>query len=139
PELFFEWRNGSIVSRPMKGTVRRGVDLEDDTRLRDWLRRSEKNRAENVMIVDMVRNDLGRIAATGSVRVPALFTTEKYDTVWQLTSTVTARPRPATSLADVFAALFPCASITGAPKVATMSIIAHLEAHPLVVDLVAVG
>src|SRR5690606_32786029 len=78
PELFFEWRNGSIVSRPMKGTVRRGVDLEDDTRLRDWLRRSEKNRAENVMIVDMVRNDLGRIAATGSMRVPALFTTEKY-------------------------------------------------------------
>lgn len=139
PELFFEWRNGSIVSRPMKGTVRRGVDLEDDARLRDWLRRSEKNRAENVMIVDMVRNDLGRIAATGSVRVPALFTTEKYDTVWQLTSTVTARPRPATSLADVFAALFPCASITGAPKVATMSIIADLEAHPRGVYCGAVG
>jgi para-aminobenzoate synthetase/4-amino-4-deoxychorismate lyase len=139
PELFFEWRNGSIVSRPMKGTVRRGVDREDDARLRDWLRASEKNRAENLMIVDMVRNDLGRIAAVGSVQVPALFTTEKYDTVWQLTSTVTARPRPGTSLVEVFEALFPSASITGAPKVSTISIIADLETHPRGVYCGAIG
>lgn len=139
PELFFEWRPGSIVSRPMKGTARRGVDLEHDRHMRDWVLSSEKNRAENLMIVDMVRNDLGRIAALGSVRVPALFTAEKYDTVWQLTSTVTARPRPGTSLVDVFEALFPSASITGAPKVSTMSIIADLETHPRGVYCGAIG
>ncbi len=139
PELFFEWRNGLITCRPMKGTTRRGVDNSDDDAQRTWLQTSVKNRAENVMIVDMVRNDLGRIARTGSVRVPALFTTEKYDTVWQLTSTVTAQPRPGIGLVDVFSALFPSASITGAPKVSTMGIISSLETHPRGVYCGAVG
>lgn len=130
PELFFEWRHGRVTSKPMKGTTARGVDLVDDEARRRWLAGSEKNRAENLMIVDMVRNDLGRIARVGSVEVPALFSTEKYDTVWQLTSTVTAEPESGTSLAGVFRALFPCASITGAPKVATMRIISELEADP---------
>ena len=139
PELFFEWRNGLITCRPMKGTTRRGVDLDDDEAQRSWLERSEKNRAENVMIVDMVRNDLGRVSRIGTVQVPALFTTEKYDTVWQLTSTVTGRPRQGTGLVDVCAALFPSASITGAPKVSTTRIIADLERHPRGVYCGAVG
>ncbi|HKX75737.1 MAG TPA: chorismate-binding protein [Acidimicrobiia bacterium] len=130
PELFFEWRHGVVRSKPMKGTAPRGKRLEEDEARRRGLEESEKDQAENLMIVDMVRNDLGRIARTGSVRVPALFTTEKYDTVWQLTSTVEAEPLPGTNLPGLFAALFPCASITGAPKVATMEIIAGLESGP---------
>ncbi len=139
PELFFEWRHGRIVSKPMKGTARRGLMSADDEQQRAMLEASEKDKAENLMIVDMVRNDLGRIARVGSVTVPALFTTEKYDTVWQLTSTVEAEPRPATALNDVFSALFPCASITGAPKVSTMAIITELEADPRGVYCGAVG
>jgi para-aminobenzoate synthetase/4-amino-4-deoxychorismate lyase len=139
PELFFEWRHGKLTSRPMKGTAPRGLDLEDDERHRSALIASDKERAENLMIVDMVRNDLGRIARTGTVRVPELFTTEKYDTVWQMTSTVTAEPRSGTTLPDVFGALFPCASITGAPKVATMRLIAELETTPRGVYCGAVG
>jgi para-aminobenzoate synthetase/4-amino-4-deoxychorismate lyase len=127
PELFFEWRHGRIVSKPMKGTRRRGLMLADDEDERAVLESSEKDRAENLMIVDMVRNDLGRISRVGTVKVPALFTTEKYDTVWQLTSTVEAEPIAGTTLTDVFEALFPCASITGAPKVSTMGIIERLE------------
>jgi para-aminobenzoate synthetase/4-amino-4-deoxychorismate lyase len=130
PELFFEWRHDRIVSRPMKGTISRGTTLSDDEERRRELLTSEKNRAENLMIVDMVRNDLGRISRLGSVRVPELFSTEKYDTVWQMTSTVVGQPVPGVSLTDVFGALFPCASITGAPKVATMEIIADLETTP---------
>ena len=130
PELFFEWKHDRLVSRPMKGTVRRGTTLADDEDRRQFLFRSEKNRAENLMIVDMVRNDMGRICRTGSVGVPDLFTTEKYDTVWQMTSTVVGTPIPGTTLLDVFGSLFPCASITGAPKVATMGIIADLERTP---------
>ena len=130
PELFFEWRDGKLISRPMKGTVRRGTTLADDEDQRQFLFGSEKNRAENLMIVDMVRNDLGRICTTGSVRVPEIFTIEKYDTVWQMTSTVVGTPIPGSTLLDVFGALFPSASITGAPKVATMGIIADLERTP---------
>lgn len=130
PELFFEWKHARLVSRPMKGTVRRGTTLADDEDRRQFLFRSEKNRAENLMIVDMVRNDMGRICRTGSIGVPDLFTTEKYDTVWQMTSTVIGTPKPGTTLLDVFGSLFPCASITGAPKVATMGIIADLERTP---------
>jgi len=139
PELFFEWGNDVIVCRPMKGTVRRGYDLASDEAQRAWLEASEKNRAENVMIVDMVRNDLGRIAQTGTVQVPALFTTEKYDTVWQLTSTIEARTRPGTDLLEVLTALFPSASITGAPKVSTMGTIAAIETHPRGVYCGAIG
>lgn len=130
PELFFEWREERIVCRPMKGTVRRGLLTAEDEEQRLALLASEKDRAENVMIVDMVRNDLGRVAVVGSVDTPVLFSAEKYDTVWQLTSTVTARTAPSTSLRSVFEALFPSASITGAPKVATMDIIRTLERHP---------
>lgn len=139
PELFFEWRHGRLVSRPMKGTAPRGMDLEDDEVQRSELVHSEKQRAENLMIVDMVRNDMGRIARTGTVKVPSLFTTEKYDTVWQMTSTVTSEPQPGTTLVDVFSAVFPCASITGAPKVATMKLIAELESSPRGVYCGAVG
>jgi para-aminobenzoate synthetase / 4-amino-4-deoxychorismate lyase len=130
PELFFEWRHGKLISRPMKGTAPRGVDLEDDEAQRAALVHSEKQRAENLMIVDMVRNDMGRVARVGTVKVPELFTTEKYDTVWQMTSTVVCEPRPDTTLPAVFSALFPCASITGAPKIATMRLIAELETTP---------
>ena len=139
PELFFEWRRGVLKSKPMKGTAARGLTLHDDEEQRLQLASSEKDRAENLMIVDMVRNDLGRVAQVGSVEVPTLFTTEKYDTVWQLTSSVTARPRSELGLADVFVALFPSASITGAPKVATMQIIAGLEVSPRGIYCGAVG
>ena len=128
PEMFFEKRGATIVSKPMKGTAARGLWFEQDLEQAERLRSSEKERAENVMIVDMVRNDLGRIAKAGSVRVPALFDVERYPTVWQMTSTVAAETDA--SLADVMAALFPPASITGAPKASTMGIIAGVECSP---------
>lgn len=128
PELFFELDGDIITSRPMKGTVKRGRTTGEDKIQADWLRASEKNRAENVMIVDMIRNDIGRIAEIGSVTVPELFTIEKYPTLFQMTSTVRARTKAA--ITEIFSALFPCASITGAPKVSTMKIIAELETSP---------
>jgi para-aminobenzoate synthetase/4-amino-4-deoxychorismate lyase len=128
PELFFQLDGDTITGRPMKGTTQRGrTTLEDQEQAR-WLQDSEKNRAENVMIVDMIRNDLGRIAKIGSVSVPELFTVERYPTLWQMTSTVTAQTHA--SLTRIFTALFPCASITGAPKVSTMRIISELETTP---------
>lgn len=129
PELFFARRGGQIITRPMKGTLPRGRWLEEDAAQRAALAQCPKNRAENLMIVDMLRNDLGRIATFGSVSVPALFSVEPYHTVLQMTSTVTARLRPATALWDILRALFPCASITGAPKVRTMHIIRTVELH----------
>ncbi len=128
PELFFHLHGGQLTSRPMKGTAPRGRTLAEDEAQAGWLRSSEKNRAENLMIVDMVRNDMGRIADFGSVHVPALFEVERYPTLLQMTSTVAATT-PA-SLFAVLAALFPCASITGAPKISTMGIIAGLEVAP---------
>jgi para-aminobenzoate synthetase / 4-amino-4-deoxychorismate lyase len=128
PEMFFERQGPAIVSKPMKGTAARGLWFEQDLERAERLRSSEKERAENVMIVDMVRNDLGRIARAGSVRVPALFEVERYPTVWQMTSTVTAETDA--SLVDVMTALFPPASITGAPKASTMRIIAERESSP---------
>ncbi len=136
PELFVERRGDRLTARPMKGTSPRGRWLEEDTARRDALVASEKAQAENVMIVDLLRNDLGRIAATGSVRVPALFTPERYPTVWQLTSTIEAvlppptPERPAVGVVDLMRALFPCGSVTGAPKIRTMEIIAALEPEP---------
>lgn len=127
PELFFRLEGGRLTSRPMKGTAPRGLAWEEDRAQAEWLQQSEKNRAENVMIVDMIRNDMGRVARVGSVAVPALFTVEKYPTLWQMTSTVTARTEAA--LPQVMQAMFPCASITGAPKRSTMEIIAGLEAQ----------
>ncbi len=128
PELFFKLNGDKIYSRPMKGTVKRGRTTDEDQQQAQWLKASLKNRAENVMIVDMIRNDLGRIAQTGSVQVPDLFTIEKYPTLFQMTSTVQAKTDAA--LDEIFSALFPCASITGAPKVSTMNLIAALETTP---------
>ena len=125
PELFFTLRGDTLTTRLMKGTAPRGKTLADDQALAAWLHASEKNRAENLMILDMVRNDLGRVARTGSVRVPEIFRIEKYSTVWQMTSTVQAETEA--SLPEIFQHLFPAASITGAPKIRTMQIIAGLE------------
>jgi len=128
PELFFQLDGETIISRPMKGTTYRGHTTLEDVEQAQWLKDSDKNRAENVMIVDMIRNDLGRIAKIGSVQVPELFTVEKYPTLWQMTSIVQAKT--SASLTKIFSALYPCASITGAPKVSTMRIISELETTP---------
>ncbi len=128
PEMFFELDGTRLTARPMKGTAPRGRTLDEDNQLVDWLYHSEKNRAENVMIVDMIRNDIGRVSETGTVSVPRLFDIERYPTLLQMTSTVTGRSEA--GVADIMAALFPCASITGAPKVSTMQHIAALESAP---------
>ena len=128
PELFFHRAGNRIESRPMKGTAPRGLWFEQDVENARRLRESDKERSENVMIVDMVRNDLGRVARPGSVQVTNLFDVERYPTVLQLTSTVSAETDA--SLVDVMRALFPAASITGAPKARTMEIIAGVESSP---------
>ena len=128
PELFFKLDGDRIFSRPMKGTVKRGLTTTEDKELSEWLHSSVKNRAENVMIVDMIRNDMGRICRPGTVQVPHLFATEPYPTLWQMTSTVTGTT--SAPFSDIMAAMFPCASITGAPKVRTMEIIRGLEPRP---------
>ena len=125
PELFFHRAGERVESRPMKGTAPRGLWFEQDLEYARRLRESEKERSENVMIVDMVRNDLGRVARPGSVRVTSLFDVERYPTVLQLTSTVSADTDA--SLVSVMRALFPAASITGAPKARTMEIITDIE------------
>jgi len=128
PELFFTRRGSTLTCRPMKGTIGRGLSAQEDHAQAAALSTSAKNRAENVMIVDMVRNDLGRIARPGTVEVTRLFDLECYPTLWQMTSTVTAGSTA--SLCDVMGALFPCASITGAPKIRTSQLIAELETTP---------
>ena len=137
PELFFKLDDEQLISKPMKGTAPRGLTSAGDLELREDLQNSHKNRAENVMITDMVRNDLGRIARPGTVNVPSLFEIEKYRTVWQMTSTVSARTNA--SVSEIFQALFPCASVTGAPKVASMEIIAALEDTPREIYTGAIG
>jgi para-aminobenzoate synthetase / 4-amino-4-deoxychorismate lyase len=137
PELFFERGSGRVVMRPMKGTRPRGRFGEEDRRLAAELVASEKERAENLMIVDMVRNDLGRVAEAGSVAVEERFAVARYPTVWQMTSTVAARTD--SRLPELFAALFPCASVTGAPKPATMRLIRALEPAPRGVYCGAIG
>jgi len=126
PELFLEKRGGAIACRPMKGTAPRYPDMEDDLRSADALQKSEKNRAENAMIVDLLRNDMGRIARTGSVKVESLFDVECYPSIWTLTSTIKAEIGEA-SLFDVLRAMFPCGSVVGAPKIAAMRCISELE------------
>lgn len=128
PELFFRLHGDEILTKPMKGTRKRGRWLEEDKKFAAELTLSTKERAENLMIVDMMRNDLGRIAYPGSVRVPALFTAERYPTIHQMTSMVCAKTDA--SFVEIMKALFPCASITGAPKVKTMEIIAQEETTP---------
>ena len=137
PELFFRLDGALLTSRPMKGTASRGRYPAEDRARAEWLRNSQKNRAENTMIVDMIRNDFGRIAATGSVTVPSAYDIERYPTAWQMTSTVTARS--SASPAQILAALFPCASITGAPKARTMAIIGELETTPRKLYTGAIG
>jgi para-aminobenzoate synthetase component 1 len=129
PELFVARRGPMLTTRPMKGTAPRDPDPARDQALGQALLASEKNRAENLMIVDLLRNDLGRLARPGSVRVEALFTLERYPTVWTLTSTVTAEA-PQATLADVLRALFPCGSVTGAPKIAALARIRSSEIAP---------
>lgn len=139
PELFFQKVNDEITTRPMKGTIKRGKTYEDDSEKAAWLAQSKKDQAENVMIVDLLRNDLGSLAKPGSVRVPQLFSIEKYPTVYQMTSTVTGIIEKNTSITDVFKALFPCGSITGAPKISTMRIIQELETSARGVYCGAIG
>ncbi len=137
PELFFQLEDNHIICKPMKGTVKRGRTLDEDHEQALWLQASEKNRAENVMIVDMMRNDLGRIAKVGSVKVPSLFQVEQYRTLWQMTSTVHAEVEK--SFVEITKGLFPCASITGAPKISTMNIIHELETSPRNIYTGAIG
>ena len=130
PELFFRIDADRITTRPMKGTMPRGRWPAEDDEAARRLVASSKDRAENAMIVDLLRNDLGRISRPGSVEVPTMFEAERYETVWQLTSTVTSRLTPDVGLPDVFRALFPSGSVTGAPKIRSMGIIADLEDSP---------
>jgi para-aminobenzoate synthetase/4-amino-4-deoxychorismate lyase len=143
PELFFRIEHVGatrrIVTRPMKGTARRGRTTREDRAIAEWLRNDPKNRSENLMIVDLVRNDLGRVARTGSVRVENLFAVERYATLWQMTSTIGAELRPEVAFRDIFRALFPCGSVTGAPKVRAMQLIAELEDAPRGVYTGAIG
>jgi para-aminobenzoate synthetase/4-amino-4-deoxychorismate lyase len=137
PELFFQQNGKTLISRPMKGTAPRGLTYRGDRHLATNLYHSSKNQAENLMIVDMIRNDMGRIAEIGSVQVPRLFDVEQYPTLWQMTSPVTCTT--SANLAELFQALFPCASITGAPKSSTMQIIATLEDTPRRIYTGAIG
>ncbi len=137
PELFFRLDGEQLVTRPMKGTVPRGRTLAEDEAQRTVLQASVKNRAENIMIVDMMRNDLGRIAPPGSIQVAPLLATEQYPTLWQLTSTVEARTTR--SFDKILTALFPSCSITGAPKIRTMELIRELEPGPRGIYTGAIG
>ncbi len=128
PELFFAYRDRVLKSRPMKGTAPRGLGYADDMRAGEALLKSQKNRAENIMIVDMVRNDMGRIADIGSVQTSHILALEKYPTFWTMTTGVECRADP--NLVDIFRAMFPAASITGAPKLRAMQIIDELESLP---------
>ena len=139
PELFFERTGSHLHMRPMKGTAPRGRWHDEDQSVAAQLRDSAKARAENVMIVDLLRNDAGRLARPGSVRTPHLFTLERYPTLWQMTSTIEAEIPAHTTIVDIFAALFPCGSVTGAPKISTTALLADLESCPRGVYTGAIG
>ena len=139
PELFFSIKEGLVTTRPMKGTAPRGRFPAEDQTLREQLQQSIKEQAENLMIVDLLRNDLGQIAQTGSVKTEVLFEVETYPTVHQLTSTVSARLKPETGLVTIFQALFPCGSVTGAPKRRSMEIISQMEQQPRGIYCGAIG
>ncbi len=130
PELFFQLRHGTLTARPMKGTAPRGRWHAEDEGFREGLRKSRKDRAENLMIVDLLRNDMSKVSVTGSVRVPSMFDVEALETVHQMTSTVTSRFNPHLGMVELFRALFPCGSITGAPKKRAMEIIKEIEGQP---------
>ncbi len=130
PELFFALQGGKVTTKPMKGTATRGGDVAEDAALAHRLAHDPKQRAENLMIVDLLRNDLSRVAVPGSVSVPDLFTVESYPTVHQMISTITARLAPGENVASVLRAIYPCGSITGAPKIRAMEIIDEVEPAP---------
>ncbi|TMR86007.1 aminodeoxychorismate synthase component I [Streptococcus pseudopneumoniae] len=130
PELFFEQSDRELTTRPMKGTTQRGVTDQEDLEQASWLEQDPKNRSENMMIVDLLRNDMNRISEVGSEHVEHLCQVEQYSTVWQMTSTIKSRLRADVDLITIFRSLFPCGSITGAPKIATMEIIKNLEPQP---------
>jgi para-aminobenzoate synthetase/4-amino-4-deoxychorismate lyase len=139
PELFFDWAGGELRSRPMKGTARRGRWPAEDAARASGLAGSAKERAENVMIVDLIRNDLGKVAAVGSVAVTSLCELEGYPHVWQMVSEVRCETRPEVGVVDIFDAMFPCGSVTGTPKQSAMGIIRRLESGPRGVYCGAVG
>jgi para-aminobenzoate synthetase/4-amino-4-deoxychorismate lyase len=139
PELFFRIDNSRITTRPMKGTMPRGLDLADDALVALRLQNDEKNRSEHVMIVDLLRNDLGRICTLGSVHVDDLFTVERYNTLHQMTSTIGGHLKPNLTFYETFRALFPSGSITGAPKIRTMEIIHEAESTPRGIYTGAIG
>ena len=130
PELFFEQNDRELTTRPMKGTTHRGVTDQEDLAQASWLEQDPKNRSENMMIVDLLRNDMNRISEVGSEHVERLCQVEQYSTVWQMTSTIKSQLRLDVDLVAIFRSLFPCGSITGAPKIATMEIIKNLEPKP---------
>jgi len=139
PELFFTMSGNKISTRPMKGTSRRGRNLAEDDALKLWLQNDEKNRSENLMIVDLLRNDIGRISEIGSVEAKEMFSVEKYETLFQMTSTVEGTLRQGLSLYEIFRSIFPSGSVTGAPKIRTMQIIHEMEEQPRGVYTGAVG
>ena len=130
PELFFEQKGRDLTTRPMKGTTKRGLTNQEDLDQAAWLEQDPKNRSENMMIVDLLRNDMNRLSEVGSEHVECLCQVEQYSTVWQMTSTIKSRLREDVDLVEIFRSLFPCGSITGAPKIATMEIIKDLEPQP---------
>jgi para-aminobenzoate synthetase/4-amino-4-deoxychorismate lyase len=143
PELFFrvdpDGLNRRITTQPMKGTARRGRTAAEDRDIAAWLRNDPKNRAENVMIVDLLRSDLGRLCTFGSVRVEKLFEVERYPALWQMTSTISGELRPDVNYRQIFRALFPCGSVTGAPKVRAMQLLAQIEETPRGIYTGAIG
>ena len=139
PELFLEINSGNALTRPMKGTASRGVSLDRDRELAQWLQDDPKSRAENLMIVDLMRNDLGRVCETGSVTVSDLFKVETFETLHQMTSSVRGRLREGVGLSELVASIFPPGSVTGAPKLRAVEIIRELEAEPRGVYTGAIG
>jgi para-aminobenzoate synthetase/4-amino-4-deoxychorismate lyase len=139
PELFFKKEDTSCTVRPMKGTISRGLTPEADAQLKDFLRHDPKNCSENIMIVDLLRNDLGRVCRQGSVNTESLFDVETYETLHQMTSTINGTISDEAGLEDIFHSLFPCGSVTGAPKIRTMEIIHELESAPRDIYTGAIG
>lgn len=139
PELFFKKDGDGLTTRPMKGTTNRGLTTETDLKQAQWLAQDQKNRSENMMIVDLLRNDMNRISKIGSENVKSLCLVEQYSTIWQMTSTIETQLLPNSNLGDIFQALFPCGSITGAPKIATMAIIKDVEKQARGVYCGAIG
>lgn len=139
PELFFTLKSNRILTKPMKGTIRRGKDSTEDEELKSFLYNDLKNRTENIMIVDLLRNDLGRISEPGTVRADKLFDIEQHKTLFQMTSEISSELKEGTTLYDIVEAIYPCGSITGAPKISTMKVIADTEPCPRDVYCGAIG